>query len=424
MNITKTLSELGYSKPITISRVPVAKLKDIKRKLPPASDQVLSPIKKSDSILSLTANKTKKIFQKIAQPISQICTTIAQGAVSVLNFSINAVSYAAANAVGAVSQMVRPISPRAADKINTAANAIRNLGKMASEGAYYARAALPSILYAGPSLKPGEIRKKPTQTGTKGTTASIDSNAFNEARPGTDVSALAYDVLKANAPIVRQFKHDAYPISSTALTENASPDGNHLDLEDSFTNNPKASHNYSPTTYATAEKIDDDHIKLTYTRYYPQSYLPTGPTYNLPGEPEHEGDAEVSSFIYNVKSGEIVGASVSKHGNGHDKIYSQSKIEFKDGHPVINVALGSHATGLASGLEEAPSKYVMLYDNYPSARDVSKNRAVELTMKPENIIVVGKDATTQTAYAESDRWAGTLDAERRRGSSGTFFIPG
>ncbi len=423
MNITKTLAELGYAKPITISRVPSAKFKDIKRKLPAAADHSLNPIKKSDTLLSHTAAKTKKIFQKIAQPISQACTVIARGAVSVLNFSINAVVQSAANVVGTVSQMVRPVSPRAAAKINTAADSIRNLGKIAAEGAYYARAALPSLLYAGPALKAGEVRKKPTQDGPKGTTATLDLNALNAAKPGTDVSALAYDVLKANAPIVRQFKHDAYPISSTALTENALADGNHLDLDDRFTNDPKASHDYAPTTYATAEKIDDDHLKLTYTRYYPQSYLPTGPSYTLPGEPEHEGDAEVSSFIYNVKSGEIVGASVSKHGNGGDKIYHQSKIEFKDGRPVINVALGSHATGLAAGLEEAPSKYVLLYDNYPGARDVTKNRAVELTMKPENIIVVGKDSTTQKAYAESDRWRGTLDAERRQGSSGTFFIP-
>jgi len=53
--------------------------------------------------------------------------------------------------------------------------------------------------------------------------------------------------------------------------------------------------------------------------------------------------------------------------------------------------------------------------------DVKKNRAIELTIKPENVIVVCKDSTTQNAFAEPDRWSGTRDAQRRRSSSGTFY---
>lgn len=327
------------------------------------------------------------------------------------------------------SVLTAPLSKKAADKLQGAANKLANINNTIAQGLESADVFANSVFYKGPHLKTNEIKTLPPQVGPKGTYVPIDMKAFNKASKNDDLSVLAKDLLEKNAPIVRQFSSDSYPISTNNLIKNATydPKSNTYDQKDSFADHSSDSHKHTPTTYASAYKVNDHTIALTYDRYYANSYLPNGDSTKLPSQPQHEGDVETSVFYYDTNTHEIINATVSKHGQGENLKYDQKQIEFKNGRPVINVGMGSHATSLTSGLEIADidsSRQVhkwtgsWLYDNYPGSKDVKNGRAVELNFSPANVIVVGSETRKdQVSFKELDRWKGALGGQQNRDES-------
>lgn len=323
-----------------------------------------------------------------------------------------------------VATVARPFSNRAADKLAGWSDKLQNINQKIKDGLDLADQASHSIFYRGETLKPWEVKELPPQDGPKGNAVDINMEKFADQADGADVSELAKELLEKNAPIVRQYSHDTYPMSLEDMLKHAdkNPDGTY-DLHDSFADNPLASQAYKPKVYASATKVSDNLIKLTYTRYYPNSYISTGPNMNLPSEAWHEGDAEHSSFLYDISKGEIVAANVLKHGQGAGVWqHSQEQIEFINGRPVVTVALGSHATGITGGLEVAPTKdSAMLqrifgkpaYDRYATRQEVASGRAIDLSFSPEDVIVLGAETSGTVVVGENDRWRGRIVGGRR-----------
>lgn len=333
-----------------------------------------------------------------------------------------------------VGGIVGPFHEKTGQKLNGWSDKIQDVNRKIQDGLDVADQASHSIFYQGETLKPWQVKALPPQDGgPKGTPAEFDRAEFDRRGPeNSDVTDLVKDLLEKNAPIVRQFAHDTYPMSTEDMLLHADrrADGSY-DLHDSFADNPLASHAYKPKIYAKANKVNEYQIELTYSRYYPNSYISTGPNTNLPSETWHEGDLEQSSFLYDIRKGEIVAANVLKHGVGANIWqHTQDQIEFINGHPVVTVALGSHATGITGGLEVAPTKisYTVqkifgkpALDRYATREEVATGEGVDLHFSPDDIIVIGPETgATGVSLAENDRFAGRVVGDSRHA---TYNVP-
>jgi hypothetical protein len=106
----------------------------------------------------------------------------------------------------------------------------------------------------------------------------------------------------------------------------------------------QAAHNARPVTYAAAFRRGD-RIDLQYWFFY--AYNPYSPT-SPPGElwQVHEGDWEAVSVVLD-RRGTPIAAGYSQHSEGMRRAWSQ--VPKRGLHPLVYVALGSHANYFSPG---------------------------------------------------------------------------